>query len=94
MLFVTIALLSGIAVGFLLKEKKTLPLIAGRVSTATIFILLFLLGLSIGKNSEVLNNLSTVGVQAAVLAAGGALGSAVFSFFIHKYFFVVETGEK
>jgi uncharacterized membrane protein YbjE (DUF340 family) len=94
MFFVTIALLSGIAAGFLLRNKKKPPLIADRVSYAAIFILLFLLGLSIGKNSDVLKNISTVGVQSAVLAAGGVLGSVVFSFFVYKYFFRAENGEK
>ena len=94
MLFVMIALLSGISAGFLLRGKKKPSLVAGGVSTAIIFILLFLLGLSIGKSSEVINNLSIVGVQSAVLAAAGVLGSILCSFFVYKYFFEAETGEK
>jgi hypothetical protein len=94
MIFVSIALLSGIAAGFILRNKKKPPLIAGKISTLSIFILLFLLGLSIGKNSEVLGNLSAVGAQSAVLAAGGMLGSAVCSLFVYKYFFRTKSDEK
>ncbi len=94
MIFVTIALLSGIAAGFLLRKTQKPPLVAGKVSTLSIFILLFLLGISIGKNSELLGNLSSVGVQSAILAAGGVLGSAVCSFFVYKYFFRARSDEK
>jgi len=94
MIFVTIALLSGIAAGLLLRKAQKPPLIAGKVSTVSIFFLLFLLGLSIGKNGELLGNLSSVGVQSAILAAGGVLGSVVCSFFVYKYFFRAKSDEK
>lgn len=53
----------------------------------TIFLLLFVLGLSIGSNSLIINNIGKFGWQAIVLATLSILGSLLASFLVFHLFF-------
>jgi hypothetical protein len=68
-------LLLGIAVGVPLRPLPSVAPVAGRLTTGTIFLLVFLLGASVGGNPTVMAHLGTYGVQALVLCLGGVLGS-------------------
>ena len=87
-MFTVLALMAtGVALGFLLKNKvKIIKLVDPAISIA-IYILLFLLGVSVGKNETIINNLDTLGVQALILTVGGVGGSVVLSYFVYKIFF-------
>lgn len=78
-------MLGGVLVGYLLRKKKT-GWISGFIMIA-IWILLFLLGIAVGHNDEILNNLDTIGWQALVLSVGGVLGSVVLASMVYRYFF-------
>lgn len=78
-------MLGGVLVGYLLRKKKT-GWISGFIMIA-IWILLFLLGIAVGHNDEILNNLDTIGWQALVLSVGGVLGSVVLASVVYRYFF-------
>lgn len=64
---------------FLQKVEKSISL--------TIFLLLFVLGLSIGSNSLIINNIGKFGWQAIVLATLSILGSLLASFLVFHLFF-------
>lgn len=66
-------------VGLLQKVDKTTSL--------TVFLLLFVLGISIGSNPLIVNNLGRFGWQAAVLAVLGILGSLLASAAVFHLFF-------
>ena len=51
------------------------------------FLLLFVLGISIGSNSLIINNLGRFGWQAAILATLSILGSMLASFLVFHLFF-------
>lgn len=58
-----------------------------RKSTSlTIFLLLFVLGISIGSNSLIINDLGRFGWQAAILATLSILGSMLASFLVFHLF--------
>ena len=61
------------------KTEKTISL--------TIFLLLFILGVSIGSNSLIVNNLGKFGWQAIVLAVSGVLGSLIAARLVLQLFF-------
>ena len=61
------------------KTEKTISL--------TIFLLLFILGVSIGSNSLIVNNLGKFGWQAIVLALSGVLGSLIAARLVLQLFF-------
>ena len=52
----------------------------------TIFTMLFIFGITIGANQSLLNNIGEFGIQAAILAICGVLGSLVASFIAYKLF--------
>ena len=52
----------------------------------TIFAMLFIFGITIGANQSLLNNIGEFGIQAAILAICGVLGSLVASFIAYKLF--------
>ncbi len=87
MIFLALSLIAGISFGFLLRNREISHQISNRASSLLIFILLLLLGISLGRNKAVLGSLSFVGLQAIVLTFGGVAGSILVSLFIYRYFF-------
>ena len=63
----------GIAVGYLLRKVELLQKI-GKPISYTILLLLFLLGISVGANDAIVNNLTTLGGQAFLIALAGTTG--------------------
>ena len=64
----------GIGIGYGLRNWTILQKTEKTISL-TIFLLLFILGVSIGSNSLIVNNLGKFGWQAIILAVSGVLGS-------------------
>ena len=76
----------GIALGYLFR-KKTILQKTSKTTGYTICLLLFLLGISVGSNSEIINNLPSLGGQAFILAFAGTLGSVLAAWAINKLIF-------
>lgn len=68
-------LLLGVLLGYLLRpvELKWLNMLI----TLTILVLLFLLGITVGGNPQIMNNLGSIGLKATLIATAGLLGSVV-----------------
>ena len=77
---------TGIVIGYLLRDLRFLQKVEKSISL-TIFLLLFVLGLSIGSNSLIINNIGKFGWQAIVLATLSILGSLLASFLVFHLFF-------
>lgn len=77
---------TGIGIGYLLRYLRFLQKVEKSISL-TIFLLLFVLGLSIGSNSLIINNIGKFGWQAIVLATLSILGSLLASFLVFHLFF-------
>ena len=52
-----------------------------------ILLLLFLLGISVGANESIVNNLTTLGGQALLIASAGTLGSVLAAWGVYHFFF-------
>ena len=61
------------------KVEKTISL--------TVFFMLFVFGLSIGSNDELMNNLGKYGYQAFILAVFGVAGSLLASYLAYRFVF-------
>lgn len=86
-MFLVISLMAlGIVVGYLFRRVEILQSIPKTISY-TIFLLLFLLGVSVGNNDTIINNLPTLGGQALLIASAASLGSAIAAWLVYKLFF-------
>ena len=66
-------MLTGMLLGYLLRDlKKIHPII-----TLLFWLLLFILGIEVGSNEEIIRGLHTIGYEAVVLTLGGTLGSVI-----------------
>ena len=85
-MFTVIAILfAGIAMGYLCRNKD-LRYIPKLISLA-IMLLLFLLGIAVGNNNEILSNLNTLGMEALLLTLGGLTGSVLCAWGIYKWLY-------
>lgn len=75
-MFIVIGImLSGIIIGYLLKHKRLNWI--SKVITILIWTLLFLLGIEVGGNKEITDNLHLIGLDALIITLGAVIGSIV-----------------
>lgn len=77
MLTVISLMLGGMLAGFLLRKRRRIPM--QRLITSLVWLLLFLLGVEAGSNSDVVRGLHTLGAEAllmAVCTTGGSVAAA------------------
>lgn len=82
----------GFLIGFygLLKEEQIK--LNCRLQTVWLLLLIFCMGVSIGRNGEVIGNLPTLGGKALLFAVLSVIGSVAFVFVLSKYF--LKKGEE
>lgn len=85
MLIVIGLMVSGIILGYILRNRD-LKIIQKLIMYA-IFALLFLLGLSVGTNDKIMDNLSTIGLDALIITLGAVGGSILCAWGVFKFFF-------
>ena len=64
--------------------------VVDRALWGVIFLLLFLLGFSIGRNPQVMDSLAELGVYALLLALGSILGSVLVTALLNHFFEFVK----
>lgn len=87
MLTVVIIMISGIVVGYLIRSFGKLVKTNEKLTTWAIYVLLFLMGISIGANKSIMSSLHTLGLKALLISAGGILGSVALGWLTYKLFF-------
>lgn len=85
MLIVIGLMVSGIILGYLFRERN-LKFIQ-KLITWAIFILLFLLGISVGVNDQIMDHLDTIGMDALLITFGAVTGSILCAWGIYKFYF-------
>ena len=83
MLKIVAIMLSGMAVGFLLR-KQQLRVVPHAV-TVLIWLLLFFLGVEVGENPQVINGISSLGLEALWLSLTGIVGTVLFSWALWRW---------
>ena len=94
MIQVSVVMVLGGFVGFLIRKRAKLIAINDKLIMIAIFVLLFFMGISIGGNHKIMSNLPVLGLKSLIIAIGGVLGSAVVSYFIYKLFFKTKKNHK
>jgi len=88
MIVVLLFLTAGIISGYFLKDHTNFIKISDKLLSWSIYLLLFLLGISVGSNQEIISNFDKIGFQAIILSIAGVIGSIVIAFFVYKFFFL------
>ena len=83
-MFVVISLMfSGILIGYVFR-KNNLKFI-NKIITVLIWSLLFLLGIEVGGNQEIIEGLHTIGIEALIITVAAVLGSVVGALILWKW---------
>jgi len=85
-------MLLGTGLGYLFRQMAFLQRLTP-VIMVTICALLFVLGLAIGANELIMQNLTTLGWQAFVLAFAGTFGSILAGWGVYHFFFKPKNNE-
>ena len=72
----------GILCGYLVRKKQVVRI--QQVTTILIWALLFLLGLNIGSNPQIINSLGSLGIEALVIAVAATLGSLIAAWLLWR----------
>lgn len=86
MLTVYSFMIGGFILGFALRKNGIKEFISKMIMTA-IITLIFMLGLAVGGNKTVINNLANLGGQALLLAILSTFGSVIAAWAVAKLFF-------
>lgn len=87
MVEVIVFLTLGIVLGYLMRKKTRFLAVSNRLVSISIYALLFLLGVALGVNSDVLAQLPKLGGYAFVLAVLSIMGSVILAAVLyHKMF--------
>ena len=86
MLRILILLVIGIGAGILLRGRSCVKVTKWSIQ-ATVCLLLFVFGISIGSNRDLIDNLYNFGWQAMVIAGLGVTGSIVAARLAQRLFF-------
>lgn len=90
MIAVLLVMAVGMILGFLLKKKKGFLKFSEKMTTASIFTLLFMLGIGVGLNEKIIQGLDTIGWQALIITFGAVSGSLVFAYITYQLFFRID----
>lgn len=77
----------GVIIGIAIKKKQDRKILVEKSITIMIWILLLLLGMSIGANQDIIQNIHIIGGKALLLSVGGIIGSIACSYIVYLKFF-------
>ncbi|WP_294080007.1 LysO family transporter [Proteiniphilum sp. UBA5384] len=72
----------GSVFGFLLRKKEFR--IISKIITLLIWLLLFILGLEVGANHQIISGLTNLGIEALFISLAAVLGSALAALLLWK----------
>ena len=83
-MFIVIGIMfAGIGIGYLMRRQSLTWI--NQTITALIWLLLFLLGIEVGHNEQIIRSLPTLGVEAFAIAIVCVLGSCLAAWGLWKY---------
>jgi len=87
---ILLLMLAGIFLGLALGKYSITLKINEKLLNTAIYILLLLLGIAVGSNDKIIDNLYGIGMQAFTITAGAVAGSVGVCFLIYKTFFRIK----
>ncbi|MDD3049815.1 MAG: LysO family transporter [Candidatus Cloacimonetes bacterium] len=77
----------GLLLGFITKKHQKIIQLSEKSSSYIVYLLVFLLGISVGYDKEIMSNLSKLGLTAFSIAIASVLGSVIITMLVEKLFF-------
>ncbi len=90
MITVLLVMLAGIAIGFVINRFPKAIRANDKLISWSIYLLLLLLGISVGLNQTIIQNLDKIGIQAAIITLGAITGSVLMLWLIYRLYFQTE----
>lgn len=90
MFTVIIIMFSGIIIGFLFNKNNIKVKYLENFTNIAIYILLFLLGISVGTNKTIIDNFDKIGISAFLITIATVLGSILLALFTYNLWFKNE----
>ncbi len=87
MWIILFSLLAGTVAGYFLRRKTMVNKTADAVGTYIIYLLLFIMGLRVGTNPDIMSQAGTLGLQALLIALFALAGSVILSWIVYPLFF-------
>lgn len=87
MIIVLLLMTLGILIGWVLHKHKKFIKITSEITNWAIYLLLFLLGISVGTNDKILNNFDEIGYQSIIITVFAVMGSILVSWLCFTIFF-------
>lgn len=84
---ILLLMFGGIIAGYLLRREVRLIRFLEKLIIWSIFLLLFFLGLAIGRDPVIMAGLPSLGLSALVLSMAGILGSVLLALLLWKVYF-------
>ena len=81
-------MLTGMLLGYLLRKRDL-----KKVITVLIWVLLFILGIEVGGNEQIIKGLHTIGLEAVILTIGGTLGSVIAAWALWRALYKRKGGQ-
>ena len=82
-MFIVIAMMfCGIALGYVMRHHRFTHI--GRITIFFIWVLLFVLGVEVGNNPNIINSLHTLGIEALFIAVMSTMGSVIAAMLLWK----------
>lgn len=88
MTLVLIIMLIGIFCGYLIRNHKRIKVFNDKLTNIAIYALLLLLGISVGANKTIIQNIHYLGITALIITMGSISGSVFILWFIYKRVFI------
>jgi uncharacterized membrane protein YbjE (DUF340 family) len=85
-LILTFLIIGGLS-GFLLRDIRGLNFYSEKITSYLIYFLLFFMGMSVGINPEIMENLYHLGLEALLISLFTITGSVVLAFLLYKITF-------
>ncbi len=83
----------GIVLGVLLRGRLSRTVVSKMV-TWIIYLLLFVLGISVGTNEQIMDNLATLGYKALLISLSSLLVGCVLAWILYKRMFKSEENDQ
>ena len=83
-------MLTGMLLGYLLRRRDLKKI--HQIITLLIWLLLFILGIEVGGNEQIIKGLHTIGLEAVILTLGGTLGSVIAAWALWRASYKKEGG--